>query len=113
MSNQKSKFNIKNIVPGNLENVRNVDSLVEAFLQALQPLEATDVFHVLVDARTNARYCECHFPASKLVPLSTTDVPLDPDEQPEYRANREIVTSHAAFERMQQDAKERRSFSNS
>ena len=68
--------------------------------------------YVLVDARTKARYCECHIRASKLVPLSTTDVPLDPEDQPEYRANREIVTSHYAFEKMQQDAKERRSFSN-
>jgi len=112
VANHKTKFNIKNIVPSKLENVRNVDALVEAFLHTLQPLEASDVCHVFVDARTNARYCECHIPASKLVPLSTTDVPLDPDEQPEYRANREIVTSHAAFERMQQDAKDRRSFSN-
>ena len=39
-------------------------------------------------------------------------MPLDPEEQAEYRANREIVTSHYAFEKMQQDAKERRSFSN-
>ena len=112
MLNQKSKFNIKNIVPAKLEGVKNVDSLVDAFLHAVQPLEANDVFHVLVDARTNARYCECHIPASKLVPLSTTDVPLDPEEQPEYRANREIVTSHMAFERMLQDASQRRSFSN-
>ena len=112
MSNHKNKFNIKNIVPDKLENVKVVDPLVEAFLQTVRPLEAADVFHVLVDARTNARYCECHVPASRLVPLSTTDVPLDPEEQQEYRANREIVTSHMAFERMQQDAKQRRSFSN-
>jgi hypothetical protein len=75
-----------------LENVPNVDSLVEAFLTRFSHLEANDVFHVFVDARTNARYYEWHIPASKLVPLSTTDVPLDPDEQSEYRANREIVT---------------------
>lgn len=112
VSNQKSKLNIKNIVPAGLKSVKNVDSLVEAFLATFQPLEATDVFHVFVDARTNARYCECHIPANKLVPLCTTDVPLDPEEQPEYRANREIVTSHMAFERMRQDANQRRSFSN-
>jgi hypothetical protein len=112
MSNHKNKLNIKNIIPDGLGNVQKVDSLVEAFLLTFQPLEANDVFHVFVDARTKARYCECHIPASKLVPLSTTDVPLDPDEQSEYRANREIVTSHAAFERMQQDARQRRSFSN-
>jgi hypothetical protein len=108
----KSNFKIKNIVPSGLDTVPNVDALVEAFLGTLDPLEASDLVHVLVDARTKARYCECHILASKLVPLSTTDVPLDPEDQPEYRANREIVTSHYAFEKMQQDAKERRSFSN-
>jgi hypothetical protein len=112
VSNQKSKFNVKNVIPAALDGVKSVDPIVEAFLQTVQPLQAHDVFHVLVDARTKARYCECHVPASKLVPLSTTDVPLDPEEQPEYRANREIVTSHMAFERMQQDANQRRSFSN-
>jgi hypothetical protein len=89
-----------------------VDALVTDFLASLQPLEAADLVHVFVDARTKARYCEVHIPAKKLVALSTTDVPLDPEDQPEYRANREIVTSHYAFEKMQQDAKERRSFSN-
>jgi hypothetical protein len=111
-NNNKVTLNIKNVIPEGIQGVRNVDALVESFLQFFQPLEANDVFHVLVDARTNARYCECHIPANKLVPLSTTDVPLDPEEQPEYKANREIVTSHMAFERMQQDAKQRRSFSN-
>lgn len=112
MGTQQYKFNIKNIIPPGLDGVPDVDALVRAFLEMLQPLEISDVCHVLVDARTKARYCECHICASKLVPLSTTDVPLDPEEQPEYRANREIVTSHVAYERMRQDAKERRSFSN-
>jgi len=110
--NRTNKVNLKNNVPAGLQKVQDVDSTVEAFLKAFQPLESSEVFHVLVDARTNARYCECHITANKLVPLSTTDVPLDPEEQPEYRANREIVTSHMAFERMRQDAKQRRSFSN-
>jgi hypothetical protein len=110
--NLKSKFNIKNVIPEGMQGIQNVDELVQAFVETFQPLEANDVFHVFVDLRTNARYCECHIAGSKLVPLSTTDVPLDPDEQPDYRANREIVTSHIAFERMQDDAKKRRSFSN-
>lgn len=112
MSNHKANARINNVIPTELKHVQNVDSLVEAFLREFDPLEAIDVFHVFVDARTNARFCECHIPAGKLVPLATTDVPLDPEEQPEYRANREIVTSHLAFERMQEDAKLRRSFSN-
>lgn len=108
----KNKFRIKNVVPNGIAGVPDVDALVEAFLESLQPLEAGDLTHVFVDARTKARYCECHITAGKLVPLSTTDVPLDPEDQPEYRANREIVTSHYAFEKMKLDAKEHRSFSN-
>jgi hypothetical protein len=50
--------------------------------------------------------------ALKLLELSTTDVPLDPEDQPDYRANREIVADHAAFFAMKEDAKLRRSFSN-
>jgi hypothetical protein len=112
VTNAKKQSNIKNIIPQGLDGVPNVDALVEAFISTLEPLEASDLVHILVDARTKARYCECHILASKLVPLSTTDVPLDPEDQPEYRANREIVTSHSAFEQMRQDAKQRRSFSN-
>jgi len=44
--------------------------------------------------------------------LSTIDVPLDPDEQAEYRANREIAEDHAAYERMKSDALAGRAFSN-
>src|ERR1700722_1287026 len=50
--------------------------------------------------------------ANKLIGLSTTDVPLDPEDQPEYRANRDIVSNNAAFLVMQDDAKLRRTFSN-
>ena len=67
---------------------------------------------VFVDARTNARYCECHLRAKTIIDLGTTDVPLDPEEQPDYRANRELVEDHAAFEKMKEDAKARRTFSN-
>jgi hypothetical protein len=59
-----------------------------------------------------ALYSECHIDAEKLVSLSTTDVPLDPEDQPEYRANRDIVADHTAFVAMKEDAKLRRSFSN-
>jgi hypothetical protein len=112
MTRAKKMPKIKNVIPKDLNGAANVDGLVRAFLDQLDPLEASDLAHVLVDAKTKARYCECHILASKLVPLSTTNVPLDPEEQPEYRANREILTNHSAFETMQEDAKERRSFSN-
>jgi hypothetical protein len=104
---------IKNVPPKSLTlELKDVDETVNQFIELFHPLEAADVFHVLVDARTNARYCECHILASKLIPLATVDVPLDPEDQPEYRANREIVTGHVAFETMKEDAKLSRSFSN-
>ena len=72
---------------------------------------SADVLHVFVDARTSALYSECHIFADKLAALATTDVPLDPDDQPEYPASREIVADHVAFKAMKADAKGRRSFS--
>lgn len=66
----------------------------------------------LTDCRTGAPYCECHLKGSSIVSLGTTDVPLDPEEQPEYRANRDIVVNDGAFQTMIKDAKKRRSFSN-
>lgn len=84
---------------------------LEEIVSELEPLEGNSLF-VLVDNRTNARYFECHIKGSKLVALATTDVPLDPEEQPEYRANREIVENAHAFEIMKDDATKRRSFSN-
>lgn len=89
-----------------------VKALLDEFVREFQPLEGPDKLFVLIDARTKANYCECHIRASKMVPLSTIDVPLDPEEQAEYRANREIVADHVAFERMKEDALAGRSFSN-
>ena len=41
VANQKGNLNNKNIVPRGLQGVQNVNSLVEAFLQAFEPLEAS------------------------------------------------------------------------
>jgi hypothetical protein len=86
-------------------------SLIENFGLECLPLENNHL-PVLRDLRTGAIYVECHILASKLVQLGTIDVPLDPDEQPEYRANREIVEDHVAFEQMKEDALLSRTFSN-
>ncbi len=101
-----------NVVPPDLKGaVPDVSESVDEFVAQCSPIEK-DKLLVYVDARTRARYCECHLRASKLVELGTIDVPLDPDEQPDYRANREIVEDHVAFEKMKEDAKGRRTFSN-
>ena len=85
---------------------------LQALIADLEPFEGAEKLVILTDNRTGARYCECHVRASKIVEYGTIDVPLDPDEQADYRANREIVENAAAFARMKEDAHKRRSFSN-
>ena len=87
------------------------ESAFAAFCEKFKPLEPAKTILQLVDQRTGAHYCECHIKASKLVKLATTDAPLDLDE-PEYRANRELVLNAPAFAVMKADALARRSFSN-
>lgn len=104
---------IKPVVPADLAaKVVVPEAVIKEFINTFYPIESVDVLHVFVDARTLALYSECHVQADKLVSLSTTDVPLDPEDQPEYRANRDIVADHTAFVAMKEDAKYRRGFSN-
>jgi len=105
------KYSIISHVPADLIDVaHNVNESVREFASLCDPLE--DRLYVLIDARTNARYCECHIATSVLLERATIDVPLDPDDQPDYRANREIMEDHVAFAQMKADARERRTFSN-
>ncbi len=87
-----------------------VESDVLSFDTNFDPLEETTI--VMIDRCTNAFYIETYILAEKLISLSTIDVPLDPIEQAEYRANRGIVEDHSAFVKMKEDAKDGRTFSN-
>lgn len=89
----------------------DLEAAVIAFCTEFDPLERLSMI-VLVDEFTGAAFAECHVLASMICGLGTTDVPLDPDDSPEYRANRDIVTSHSAFEQMKSDAIAGRKFSN-
>lgn len=91
--------------------VTQINIIKESLVAALAPLEGIDNFSILTDERTGARYCECHVLGSKFIEFATPDAPLDPDEQSDYRANREVVENAPAFTRMKEDAKARRSFS--
>src|SRR5712692_1880180 len=103
---------VLDVVPKDLAGmVPDVSTAVMGFIGQFEPLEL-QVIHVLTDALIKARYIECHVRASNLVNQSTIDVPLDPEDQPDYRANRELVEDHVAFARMKADAKGRRTFSN-
>lgn len=90
---------------------KTIEQLIHDFAVECEPAETKEKLIHSVDERTGAHYCECHIKGSKLIESGTTDVPLDPDE-PDYRANREIVEDDAAFQRMKDDAKLKRSFSN-
>ena len=93
------------------ESQDEIDENVQAFIDSMKPLEADRLF-VLKDHLTDAAFTECHLQADTIVQYGTTDVPLDPENAPEYRANRELATSHPAFERMKTDATEGRTFCN-
>ena len=64
------------------------------------------------DAKNGARYWECHLSAKTIIKCGTIDVPLDPEKQGEYRANRDSVEVHVAYEQRMEDALQRRIFSN-
>lgn len=84
---------------------------IGSFVELFEPLEK-DNLTLLKDHRTQAVFIECHIPAAKITLLGTTDVPLDADASADYRANRDVVEDHAAFEQMCNDALEGRRFSN-
>src|SRR5690349_8984615 len=85
---------------------------MEQFAGEFVPLESKEALLLLVDRRTGASFCECHIKGSTLVSLGTIDAPLDPEDQPDYRANREIRLNHPAFLKMKEDARKGRTFSN-
>jgi hypothetical protein len=88
-----------------------VRELIEDFVEVCLPVDTRPLL-LMRDKATGSVFLEVHISASRLVPVATVDVPLDPDEQGEYRANREVVEDHVAFAKMKEDAKNLRTFSN-
>jgi hypothetical protein len=87
-----------------------IEGIVNNFETIFSPLEEETI--VMTDFCTKAFYIETYILAEKIIDYGTIDVPLDPEEQSEYRANREIVEDHGAFIKMKEDAKNGRTFSN-
>ena len=94
----------------NPEFKSSLENIITEFYNIFSPLE--DTLFILQDNVTNAIFCECHIPANKFIQYGTIDVPLDPNEQSEYRANRELIEDNPAFLRMKTDALHGRNFSN-
>lgn len=95
-----------------IENKRkdNIESDIQTFINLFEPIEENII--VMIDNCTSAYYIEVHIKSEKLIELSTIDVPLDPEEQGEFRANRDVVEDHVAFKKMKEDAEMGRTFSN-
>lgn len=87
-----------------------IKDIVNNFETIFSPLDEETI--VMTDFCTKAFYIETYILAEKIIDYGTIDVPLDPEEQSEYRANREIVEDHGAFIKMKEDAKNGRTFSN-
>lgn len=89
----------------------DVMAMIEDFIEVCKPVESLPIL-VMRDKATEAIFVEVHLLAGDLVPAATVDVPLDPDESADYRANRDVVEDHVAFAKMKDDAKNARAFSN-
>lgn len=67
---------------------------------------------ILVDKRTGAAFGEFNISAAELTEMGTIDVPLDPENQPDYRANRDAQEDNNAYIKMVEDAEKGRTFRN-
>lgn len=62
------------------------------------------------DGKSGAYYFLCHIPAKEAIDLIDYEAVIDPEEQDEYRANREILADHRSFSTMIGDAQNGREF---
>jgi len=105
------KIEFLNCPPELEDKKEKIISEAEIFVDKFSILEKNK-FYILLDQRTNAFFSECHISAKDLINHGTIDVPLDPDNQPDYRANREVIEEHSAYLKMIDDANKKRLFSN-
>jgi hypothetical protein len=90
-----------------------VISVIKRLRQEIPTLESKMKlpFLVLQDGKSKAYYIECHLNAQTAMPLIDLEAALDPDEQEEFRLQRNPKLSHKAFIKMREDAIENRQFS--
>lgn len=105
------KVNFFNIRKDKISKQNKIEDLVIEFIGTYNLLERTDL-NVLTDNKTGAFYIECNIKSRDIVEKGSIDVPLDPDNQSEYRANRQVVENNPAYIKMIEDAKDGRVFCN-
>jgi len=108
MANHKYK-----LCPGIVKLQKNVEEEFLNFWDTIETVEKKLNIKPVIfqDGKSKAFYIECHIPASVNHSLLDINAELDPEEQSEYRANRELQPQHKAFKKMLSDAKAGRQFS--
>ncbi len=89
-----------------------VVELIRDFKEKVETLEVKNnhVLTLFQDGKSGAFYFDCHIAASSAVSLLDYEASLDPEEQEEFQANRNLLPFHRAFQAMMDDAKRGRQF---
>jgi hypothetical protein len=95
------------------EPSEDIDELLADFRTDIPTIESIRKvpFILLQDGKSLGYYIECHIQASIATPLIDNDAVLDPDEQEQFRLQRELQPDNPAFIRMCVDAIANRQFS--
>jgi len=90
-----------------------IEEIIDQFRSSVPTLEESNnlPFIILQDGKSQAYYIECHMAASDAIPLVDFDAVLDPEEQEQFRLQRELQPTNIAFLKMCSDALENRQFS--
>lgn len=91
----------------------DIEELITDFRTEIPTIESLRKvpFILLQDGKSLGYYIECHIQANIALPLIDNDAVLDPDEQEQFRLQRELQPSNPAFIRMCVDANTQRQFS--
>jgi hypothetical protein len=101
------------LLPTGIQPPATVITKVDNFLTAFQPYElrGSGKVHLFFDEKSKAFYLTCHLPGAILADSCDSEATLDVDEDDEiYKLNRDIQEDQTAYQVMEQDARNGRSF---
>src|SRR5438270_4665316 len=91
----------------------DVTAKIDAFLKDFQPYELASggKLHLFLDQKSGAYYLTVHLTGASLAQCGDTEASLDGDEEDEiYKLYRHMLENQAAYQTMEKDAFEGRSF---
>jgi len=100
------------LVPPAKEPENSIKQLIADFRIQVETLESrnSQAFPLSQDGKSEAHFIDCHILSTTVSDLLDYEASLDPEEQEEIKANRDLQPLHKAFMRMQEDAKKGRQF---